>query len=74
MIYMKKLDINPEWYQNKNVRPKSFIVRMERSPGGKYRVAKAFVENTVNQYETDLQRVDVRDLTSDLRRKDIFAY
>lgn len=71
---MKKLDINPEWYQNKNVRPKSFIVRMERSPGGEYRVAKAFVENNINQYESDLQRVDVRDLTADLRRGSIFAY
>lgn len=74
MYYMKKLDINPEWYQNKNVRPKSFIVRMERSPDGEYRVAKAYVENNVNQYESDLQRVDVRDLTSDLRRGTIFSY
>jgi hypothetical protein len=71
---MKKLDINPEWYQNKNVRPKSFIVRMERSANGEYRVAKAFVENVVNQHESDLQKVDVRDLTSDLRRGTIFSY
>jgi len=71
---MKKLEINQEWYQNKNVRPKSFIVRMERSPDGGYRVAKAYVENIVNQYETDLQRVDVRDITSDLRRGNIFSY
>ena len=74
MYYMKKLDINPEWYQYKNVRPKSFIVRMERSPNGEYRVAKAFVENIVNQHESDLQKVDVRDLTSDIRRGTIFSY
>lgn len=70
----KKLNINREWYQNKNVRPKSFLVQMERNPNGEYRVAKAFVENVVNQYETDLQRVDVRDLTSDMKKGTIFSY
>lgn len=70
----KKLNINREWYQNKNVRPKSFLVEMERTPDGKYRVAKAFVENVINQYEAGLQRVDVRDLTSDMKNSTIFSY
>ena len=70
----KKLNINREWYQNKNVRPKSFLVEMERIPDGKYRVAKAFVENVINQHQVGLQRVDVRDLTSDMKNGTIFSY
>lgn len=70
----KKLNISREWYQSKNVRPKSFLVQMERSANGEYRVAKAFIENVINQHETGLQRVDVRDLTSDMKNGTIFSY
>lgn len=70
----KKLNISREWYRNSNVRPKSFLVRMERSPSGEYRVANAYVENIVNQHESKLQKVDVRDLTSDIKQGTIFSY
>ena len=70
----KKLNISREWYRNSNVRPKSFLVRMERSPNGEYRVANAYVENVVNQHESKFQRVDVRDLTSDIKQGTIFSY
>jgi len=70
----KKLNINREWYRNSNVRPKSFLVRMERSSNGSYRVANAFVENVVNQHEFKFQKVDVRDLTSDIKQGTIFSY
>jgi hypothetical protein len=70
----KKLNISREWYRNSNVRPKSFLVRMERSSNGEYRVANAYVENVVNQHESKFQRVDVRDLTSDIKQGTIFSY
>jgi hypothetical protein len=70
----KKLNINREWYRNSNVRPKSFLVSLERSPNGSYRVVNAFVENVVNQHEFKLQKVDVRDLTSDIKQSTIFSY
>ena len=68
-----KLNINRNWYTNTNVRPKSFLVRMERSPTGEYRVANAFVENVVNQHKFGFQKVDVRDFTSDLKQGKIFS-
>lgn len=70
----KKLNINREWYRNSNVRPKSFLVRMERGSNGSYRVANAYVENIVNQHEFKFQKVDVRDLTSDIKQGEIFSY
>ena len=74
-LYMKKkLNIDREWYRNSNVRPKTFLVQMERTPSGEYRVAKAFVENVVNQHEVALQKVDVRDLTTDIRNGTIYSW
>jgi hypothetical protein len=68
----KKLSINKDWFKSKNVRPKTFICHMEYSPGG-FRVAKAFVENKINQHAVEYQRVDCRDLHKAISDSDLIV-
>jgi len=68
MTKTKRLNINRNWYSNKNVRPKLFNVTLARASDGSYRVVEAVVEAVVNQHEARVQRVDARDLTQDLKR------
>lgn len=73
MTKTKRLDINPQWYANKNVRPKLFNVTLERNSDGSYRIVEGVVEAVVNQHESRIQRVDARDLARDLKRGKVFA-
>jgi hypothetical protein len=73
MTKTKRLNINRNWYSNKNVRPKLFNVTLARSSNGSYRIVEGVVEAVVNQHETRIQRVDARDLARDLRRGRVSA-
>jgi hypothetical protein len=73
MTKTKRLNINRNWYSNKNVRSKLFNVTLARNSNGSYRVVEGVVEAVVNQHETRIQRVDARDLARDLRRGKVFA-
>jgi len=65
--------IDRSWYNNKNVRPKTFNVTVERTSTGGYRIVEGTIVNEINQHTTKLQRVDARDLVSDINQKGIFA-
>ena len=73
MTKTKRLNINRNWYSNKNVRPKLFNVTLARTSNGSYRIVEGVVEAVVNQHETRIQRVDARDLARDLKRGKVFA-
>ena len=70
---MKK-KVNKNWYNSKNVRPKTFSLTLERTARGGYRIVRGDLVNEINQYDMRLQRVDARDLTRDIKSKGgIFA-
>lgn len=73
MTKTKRLNINRNWYKNKNVRPKLFNVTLARASDGSYRIVSGVVEAVVNQHEARVQRVDVRDLARDLNRARVSA-
>jgi hypothetical protein len=58
-------------YDNKNLRPKTFFVTMERNRNGSFTVKKARVLNRANQYSRTVKRVDARDLRRALVTNDI---
>lgn len=58
-------------YTNKNLRPKTFFVQMERNRDGSFTVKKARVLNRANQYRRTVKRVDARDLGRALRANEI---
>ena len=58
-------------YDNKNLRPKTFFVTMERNRNGSFTVKKARVLNRANQYSRTVKRVDARDLRRALGTNDI---
>jgi hypothetical protein len=58
-------------YDNKNLRPKTFFVTMERNRNGSFTVKKAKVLNRANQYRRTIKRVDARDLTRAIRMNEI---
>jgi len=58
-------------YDNKNLRPKTFFVTMERNRNGSFTVKKAKVLNRANQYRRTVKRVDARDLRRALITNDI---
>ena len=58
-------------YTNKNLRPKTFFVKMVRERNGSFTVKRAKVLEQANQFSRTIKRVDARDLTSALRRNDI---
>ena len=55
-------------YTNKDLRPKTFYVKIERSRNGKFTVKRARVLEQKNQYATTIRKVDARDLTRAIRR------
>jgi hypothetical protein len=69
----KRKPITKDWYNSKNVRPKIFNIALERDARGGYRVLSGTLLNMVNQWEVLDQRVDARDLVSDIREKGIFV-
>jgi hypothetical protein len=68
-----KNNINKQWFKSKNVRPKLVNVLLERDANGKYRIVRGDVALPVNQYSSDIRRVDARDLAQDIRSKGVFA-
>lgn len=58
-------------YTNKNLRPKTFFVTMERNRDGSFTVKKARVLNRINQYSRTAKRVDARDLRKALMTNEI---
>lgn len=71
---MKKLNIDKNWYNNKNVKPKDFICHISYSPRGEMRIKKVFVKNKVNQHEELLQTVDVRDFKAAVNTVGVSSY
>ncbi len=69
----KRLNINKNWYGNKAVKPKTFIVTMTRFPNGQTQTERVDVVNEKNQHASTLQKVDARDFTADLNRAKITA-
>ena len=63
--------ITPEWYMSENVRPRKFLVEFTRSANGTYNVDKAYTQRPLNQYQDVTQRVDIRDLATDLCNSNI---
>jgi|GEM_PF-2211262 len=62
-------NLNRQWYNSNDVRPKTFHLEVERTPNGGYRILGAEIVNVINQHEQICQRIDVRDLASDVKRK-----
>jgi hypothetical protein len=58
-------------YTNKNLRPKTFFVQMERNRDGSFTVKKARVLNRTNQYQRTVKRIDARDLTRAITTNEI---
>jgi hypothetical protein len=58
-------------YTNKNLRPKTFFVTMERNRDGSFTVKKAKVLNRTNQFKRSIKRVDARDLRKALVTNDL---
>lgn len=71
--HMKK-KVNKNWYNSKNVRPKTFSLTVERTARGGYRIVRGDLVDEINQHAARIQRVDARDLTQDIKSKGgIFA-
>ena len=58
-------------YTNKNLRPKTFFVTMERNRDGSFTVKKARVLNRANQYRRSVKRIDARDFTRAIKTNDV---
>lgn len=55
-------------YKNKDLRPKTFFVKIERSRNGTFTVKRAKVLEQSNQHSRRIRRVDARDLTRAIRQ------
>jgi hypothetical protein len=58
-------------YTNKNLRPKTFFVKMVRERNGTFTVKRAKVLEQANQYSRTVRQVDCRDLGRALRKSEI---
>jgi len=58
-------------YTNKNLRPKTFFVKMERNRDGSFTVKRAKVLEKTNQFERSIKQIDARDFTRAIRNNDI---
>ena len=58
-------------YTNKDLRPKTFFVTMERQRNGSFTVKRAKVLEKANQFSRTIKRVDARDLGRALRKNEI---
>jgi len=61
----KKQMIN---YNSRDLKPKTFFVKIERSRNGEFTVKRAKVLEQANQYARTIRRVDARDLTRAINR------
>lgn len=58
-------------YTNKDLRPKTFYVTMQRERNGSFTVKRARVLEKTNQFSRVIRRVDARDLTRAIRTNEI---
>lgn len=55
-------------YNSRDLRPKTFFVKIERSRNGQFTVKRAKVLEQANQFARSIRRVDARDLTRAINR------
>jgi len=55
-------------YNSRDLRAKTFFVKIERSRNGQFTVKRAKVLEQANQYARSIRRVDARDLTRAINR------
>jgi len=55
-------------YNSRDLKPKTFFVKIERSRNGQFTVKRAKVLEQANQYARSIRRVDARDLTRAINR------
>lgn len=55
-------------YTNKDLRPKTFFAKIERSRGGSFTVKRVKVLEQSNQFARSIRRVDARDFTRAINR------
>jgi len=58
-------------YTNKNLRPKTFFVKMERNRDGSFTVKRAKVLNQTNQFKRTIKQIDARDFTRAIKNSAI---
>ena len=58
-------------YNNTNLRPKTFFVKMERNRDGSFTVKRAKVLEKTNQFERSIRQIDARDFTRAIRSNEI---
>jgi len=68
LYYERRTSLMTIDYNNKDLKPKTFFVKIERSRSGQFTVKRAKVLEQVNQYGRSIRRVDARDLTRAIRR------
>jgi len=65
---MKGGNINMIDYNSRDLRAKTFFVKIERSRNGQFTVKRAKVLEQANQFARSIRRVDARDLTRAINR------
>jgi len=55
-------------YNSRDLRPKTFFVKIERSRNGQFTVKRAKLLEQSNQFARSIRRVDARDLTRAINR------
>lgn len=65
---MKGGNINMIDYNSRDLRPKTFFVKIERSRNGQFTVKRAKLLEQSNQFARSIRRVDARDLTRAINR------
>jgi hypothetical protein len=55
-------------YNSRDLKPKTFFVKIERSRNGQFTVKRAKVLEQANQHARSIRRVDARDLTRAINR------
>ena len=55
-------------YNSRDLRAKTFFVKIERSRNGQFTVKRAKVLEQANQFARSIRRVDARDLTRAINR------
>jgi len=65
---MKGGNINMIDYNSRDLRAKTFFVKIERSRNGQFTVKRAKILEQANQFARSIRRVDARDLTRAINR------
>jgi hypothetical protein len=65
---MKGGNIHMIDYNSRDLKPKTFFVKIERNRSGNFTVKRAKVLEQKNQFARSIRRVDARDLTRAINR------